>query len=217
VLPPDTQGDVGLNHYVQWVNLSFAVYNKTGTRLYGPANGNTIWTGFGGPCETNNHGDPITIYDHLADRWMMSQFVIGSTSYQCIAVSQTGDPTSSWHRYQYTWPNNYMNDYPHFGLWPDGYYVTVNQFNSSGTSYTGAAVATFERSQMLTGAMARMIYFNLGTNYFGQLPADLEGIIAPPSGAPNYILQWNNGSPNDRMRIWEFHADWATPSNSTCA
>jgi hypothetical protein len=81
VLPPDTNGDVGPNHFVQWVNLSFAVYSKgTSTTppalLYGPAPANTLWSGFGGPCETRNDGDPIVRYDHLADRWVMSQLAV---------------------------------------------------------------------------------------------------------------------------------------------
>jgi len=225
VLPPDTQGDVGPNHYVQWVNLAFAVYNKAGTLLYGPANGSTLWSGFGGVCQTTNRGDPITLYDHTADRWFMSQFAFttnpfGNPScpcYQCIAVSQTPDPAGAWHRYAYAWPSNYMNDYPHFGLWPDGYYVTANQFSCSllGCSWAGAGVAAFERSRMLSGLSAQMIYFNLGTAYGGQLPADLEGTTAPPSGTPNYILEWDDANPNDLMRIWEFHVDWVTPGNST--
>src|SRR5207245_9224518 len=57
--PPDTEGDVGPNHYVQWVNLSFQIWNKTGTSLFGPAAGSTIWAGFGGACQTQNSGDPI--------------------------------------------------------------------------------------------------------------------------------------------------------------
>src|SRR5262249_57032988 len=76
VLPPDTNGAVGPNHYVQWVNLSFAIYSKSGTLLYGPARGNTLWTGFGGPCETDNDGDPIVLYDRQANRWFMSQFAL---------------------------------------------------------------------------------------------------------------------------------------------
>jgi hypothetical protein len=216
VLPPDTQGDVGPNHYVQWVNLAFAIYNKTGTRLYGPANGNTLWSGFGGGCESNNNGDPITLYDYLADRWMMSQFQLNAAPFQqCIAVSQTSDPMGAWYRYAYTWPNGYMNDYPHFGLWPDGYYLTVNQFNSSGTAYTGAGVASFERSKMLLGQSAQMIYFNLGTGYFGQLPADMDGWAQPPSGAPGLILEWDNGT-TDYLRIWKFTSNWTTPGSSTC-
>src|SRR5439155_2801854 len=91
VIPPDTNGDVGPNHYVQWVNLSFAIYSKGGTRLYGPAAGSTLWSGFGGDCETSNDGDPIALYDRQSDRWLMSQFALpnypNGPFYQCIAVS----------------------------------------------------------------------------------------------------------------------------------
>lgn len=118
VQPPDTQGDVGPNHYVQWVNLSFAIWDKEGNLLYGPANGNTLWSGFGGPCETTNDGDPITLYDHLADRWFMSQMALpyhpNGPFYQCIAISRTGDPTGDWYRYEFVIPVNKMNDYPKF-------------------------------------------------------------------------------------------------------
>ena len=105
VTPPDTNGDVGPNHYVQTVNLSFAVYDKSGTLLLGPMANNTIWSGFGGACETTNDGDPIVLYDHLADRWLFSQFanaLVGPPFYQCVAVSQTPDPTGSWFRYQFS-------------------------------------------------------------------------------------------------------------------
>ena len=142
VLPPDTNGDVGPNHYVQWVNLSFAIYSKTGTLLYGPAAGNTLWSGFGGACQTSNNGDPIVQYDHLADRWMMSQFALpnypNGPFYQCIAVSQTGDPTGSWYRYQFQISATKLNDYPHFGVWSDGYYMSINQF--VGNTWAGAEI-----------------------------------------------------------------------------
>ncbi|HUV92239.1 MAG TPA: hypothetical protein VMV80_04055, partial [Anaerolineales bacterium] len=76
VLPPDTNGDIGPDHYVQIVNLSFAVYDRGGSLLYGPLPNNTIFQDFGGPCETTNNGDPIVLYDHLADRWLLSQFAL---------------------------------------------------------------------------------------------------------------------------------------------
>ena len=116
VLPPDTNGDVGPNHYMQWVNLSFAIYSKSGALLYGPAAGNTLWSGFGGPCQTTNNGDPIVQYDHLADRWMVSQFALpnypSGPFYQCIAVSQTSNPTGAWYRYQFQISTSKLNDYP---------------------------------------------------------------------------------------------------------
>ena len=223
VLPPDTQGDVGPNHYIQWVNLAYSIYDKSGNRLAGPTNGNTIWSGFDTNCANNNDGDPITVYDYLADRWMMSQFQVNSTGscYQCIAVSATSDPTGSWYRYKYTWPNSLMNDYPHFGLWPDAYYMTANQFVYSSGAWRGAGVAAYEREKMLTGATAQMVYFSLysvNSNYGGQLPADMDGATQPASGAPGLILEWDDSTwgvgSSDSLKIWKFHVDWTTPGNS---
>ncbi|MFZ2488390.1 MAG: proprotein convertase P-domain-containing protein [Anaerolineae bacterium] len=215
--PPDTVGDVGLNHYVQWVNVRFQIWNKTGTSLYGPANGNTLWSGFGGQCESANDGDPVVLYDHLADRWVMMQFAITSTPNMiCMAVSQTPDPLGSWYRYSYSWPSNYMPDYPKMGLWPDGYYLTVNQFTQAG-AWVGGGVAAFERTKMLTGASAQVISYNVGATYGGMLPADWEGSTPPPAGAPIPFAEWDDSAwiaPSDALRIWNFHVDWTTIANS---
>jgi len=99
--PPDTNGAVGPNHFVQTVNVSFAVFNKSGAVLYGPAKINTLFTGFGGLCETDNDGDPSVVYDQLADRWIINQFAVSGANgtsipyLDCIAVSTSGDPTGS--------------------------------------------------------------------------------------------------------------------------
>ncbi len=224
VLPPDTQGDVGPNHYVQWVNLSFAIWDKDGNLLYGPADGNTLWVGFGGICESNNDGDPITLYDPIADRWLMSQFALNFPNdfHQCIAISQTGDPTGAWYRYDYQVSTTKMNDYPKFGVWPDAYYMTANQFDGSTFAWAGAGVWAFERDKMLTGDAAQMVYFDLygvNPNYGGMLPADLDGWTLPPSGTPGLFVEWDDSDwlddPADTLRIWEFHVDWDTPANST--
>ncbi len=227
VLPPDTNGDVGPNHYVQFVNLSLAVYSKSGTVLYGPTNGNTIWAGFGGYCETRNDGDPIVLYDPLADRWMVSQFALpgGAAGYhECIAISQTPDPTGAWYRYDFLYSTTKMNDYPHFGVWPDGYYMSVNQF-TNGTSWGGQGVAVFERDKMLQGQPARMVKFDMYTTNTsdpryqlgGMLPSDLDG-PTPPSGAPNAFMQFDDdawGYSPDQLQIWNFHVDWANTASSS--
>ena len=225
VYPPDTNGDVGPNHYVQWVNLSLAVYSKTGALLVGPTNGNTLWSGFGGPCQTLNNGDPIALYDPLADRWMVSQFALpGGTSgyHQCIAVSQTSDPTGAWYRYDFLYSATKMNDYPHFGVWPDGYYMSTNQF-TGGASWGGQGVAVFERSKMLLGQAARMVSFDLfgvDSNLGGMLPSDFDGAAAsaPAAGAPNPFAEMDDdawGYSPDQLQLWNFHVDWANTANST--
>jgi hypothetical protein len=223
VLPPDTNGDIGPNHYVQMVNLSFAIYDRNGNLLYGPANTNTLFQGLGGYCESTNDGDPIVLYDHLADRWLMSQFALPrfpfGPFYQCIAISQTGDPTGSWYRYAFQYSRNKMNDYFKFGVWTDGYYLTANQFQSGSLSWAGQGVAVFERDKMLLGQTARMLYYDLystDANLGGMLPSDLDGQV-PPAGTPNYFAEIDDdawGYSPDQIQLWQFKTDWQTTSNT---
>ena len=231
VLPPDTNGDVGPNHYVQWVNLSFAIWSKGSATtppalLYGPAPGSALWQGFGGPCESTNNGDPIVMYDHLADRWFMSQlalpnlifgFVFGPF-YQCIAVSATPDPMGPYHRYQFVF--NKLNDYSKFGLWPDAYYMAINQYQSGTLAYAGQGVVAFDRARMLNGEPASMVYFDLASvdmTLGGMLPSHLAG-PAPPVGSPNYFAQVDDdswGYSPDQVQLWQFHVDWAQTAASS--
>ncbi len=228
--PPDTQGDIGPDHYVQWINLHFAIWeldkiNHTATLVYGPAAGNTLFSGFGGECEFNNDGDPITLYDPFADRWFMSQFALpnypNGPFYQCMAVSATPDPTGAWYRYEFQMPVNKMNDYPKFGVWPDAYYMTVNQFNAGTLSWGGAGVAALEREAMLNGSPARMVFFDLygvNPNFSGILPADFDGINQPPLNSPGYFAEWDDSSwigPQDALRVWKFQIDWLNPEAAT--
>ncbi len=226
-VPPDTTGGVGPNYYTQWVNTSFAFFDKTGAMvdLSGNdwRNGNTIWSGFGGKCELTNDGDPIVVYDQLAGRWVMTQFGLGPGSgphSQCVAVSTTGDPLGTWVRTEYEWPNSYLNDYPKLGVWTDGYYLAVNQFlcnNSWSCSWRGAAVAVFDRENLIQGIAPRAPqYFNIGPAYGSLLPADIDGDTVPPDGSPGYFFAAYDGGGTDYMDIWETSIDWDTPANSTC-
>jgi hypothetical protein len=227
VLPPDTVGDIGPNHYVQMTNFSFAVYDRNGTLLYGPVNNNTLWGPLGGVCATSNDGDPVVLYDQAADRWLMSQFALPNFPrgpfYQCIAVSQIGDPTAAWFLYVYLINDNKLNDYPKFGVWPDGYYMSTNQYRCNGPfncSWAGEGVVVFERDKMLVGdPAARGVYFDdPDPDLGGMLPADWDGAAPPPVGAPNPFVQVDDdawGYPNDRLWIWDFHVDWSNPTAST--
>ena len=224
VFPPDTNGDVGPNNYIQTVNLTLTIFNKAGTKLIGPVATNTLWSGFGGICQTNNNGDPVVLYDQLADRWMITQFAIGATSsHECIAISQTNDPTGSWFRYDFPYSNTLLNDYPKLGVWPDAYYLAANQFTLSTSTFSGSGVVAYERTRMLQGLSARAIYVDLGASsststFSSLLPADVDGPTPPPVGAPNHYLTLQGtslGDPANRLQQWDFHVDWTTPANST--
>ncbi len=206
--PPDTNGAVGATQYVQWVNTAFAVFDKTGGLVYGPAAGNTLWTGFGGGCETNNDGDPIVQYDKAADRWIMTQFSVSTTPYlQCVAVSMTSDATGSYYRYAFNYGSTQFPDYPKLGVWPDAYYITFNMFTSS---FIGPKVCAYDRARMLAGEAATQQCFQLSNSYGSLLPGDLDGMTPPPAGSPNPVLSFATNS----LNLWRFHVDWTTPANT---
>ena len=210
--PPDTNGDVGPNHYVQIVNTDFAVFNKSGTVLFGPVPVNTLWSGFGGGCQTNNDGDPLAVYDPIADRWVISQFSVSTQPFlQCIAVSQTSDPTGAYFRYSFSYGTGF-NDYPKMGVWPDAYYFTYNIF-TNGQTFAGAKVCAMNRAAMLTGAAATQQCFNTSTSFGGLLPADLDGPNQPAAGEPNFVV--GLGTTATTLAFWKFHVDWTNSANST--
>jgi hypothetical protein len=210
--PPDTNGAVGATQYVQWVNVDFAVFNKTtGALVYGPAAGRTLWQGFGGACETYNSGDPIATYDKLAGRWVMTQFAFanGSTGpwYQCVAVSTGSDATGSYRRFAYQFTA--LNDYPKVGVWPDGYYISFNMFYGTPS---GGYTCVLDRNNMITTSNTPgPIQCFSQPSYWSFMPADLDGTTAPPSGAPNYQLTLGSTA----LQLWKFKVNWATPSLST--
>ena len=212
--PPDTNGDVGPNHYVQTVNQDLMIWNKSGTALYGPVPINSLFSGFGGLCQTDNDGDPVVLYDPIADRWFISQFAVTNPDpnyHQCVAVSQTSDPTGAYYRYDFTYAG--FNDYGKAGVWPDAYYWTYNVFGGTPQTFQGAKICAMNRSAMLTGAAATQQCFDTSTSYGGLLPADLDGTRQPPAGQPEFILGLD-ANPNG-LALWKFHVDWTTPANST--
>lgn len=216
VAPPDTEGAVGLTQYVQWVNTSFAVFDKTtGAIVQAPRAGNTFWAGFGGDCQNLNDGDPIIEYDSLANRWVATQFAVsnGTTTgfLQCIAVSTTSDATGSYNRYVFNYGTNAFNDYGKLGIWPDAYYASYNIFNGPGTSFTGPMACAFDRAKMIAGQAATQQCFQLLNSFSTILPSDLTGTNPPPVGSPNFYFGLGANSLNE----WQFHVDFTTPANTT--
>ncbi|NUM46154.1 MAG: hypothetical protein HUU38_15725, partial [Anaerolineales bacterium] len=225
VQPPDPNGDVGPNHVVVMSNLSFQVFDKTGNSLYGPVANNTLWAGFGGPCQTENAGDPVVLHDQFADRWILSQFTAaGPTYYNCVAISQTSDPTGAYYRYAVSTGTNFP-DYPKYGVWWDAYYISTREF--AGASFAGVGAYALNREDLINGDPNPTIIsflatpggqmYNVGD---GLLPADLDGDTLPPTNSPEYFMgSMDNGggygAPQDALTLWKFFADFDTPANSS--
>ena len=236
-LPPDTQGDVGPNHYIISVNSRIKIIDKSGNQLLAPTTYNSFFSGLvtsGTPCGLNqNRGDGFVMYDHLADRWVVSDFAFpsfpGVSFYQCIGVSKTSDPVSGgWWLYAVQVDSgnpNYLGDYPKFGLWPDAYYFSVNLF-SNGSTFNGVRVFALPRLDMINGTgapNANAIAFSITAADIGAayslVPATFRTGLPPPAGTPEYFLAVDSPANADvvltQVHAWQFHADFATPANST--
>jgi hypothetical protein len=212
--PPDTDGEVGATQYVQLVNRGMQVFNKTtGASVLGPIDIEVLWAGFGGVCAATGIGDPVVLYDQMANRWVVTQFAgTGIPTHECVAVSQTSDATGAWNRYDFLLGTNFF-DYPKLSVWPDAYYMSMNVFNPSGTAFLGPQPYAMDRAAMLTGAAAAIITPGLQSPNLGALlPGDLDGSILPPAGAPN---PWLSTELVPDWQLFRFHVDFAVPANST--
>ena len=226
VNPPDPVGDVGPNHYVEMVNLAFAVYSKTGTLLLGPVDTGTLWAGFAVEDCTDPSGDPIVVYDQLANRWILSQFTTRFSDvpeddvfYNCVAISTSGDPTGSYYRYAFTTGHNFP-DYPKYGVWNDSYVITTREFGP--TIEYGIGVYALEKNKMINGLPgARAVSFFLDGNAPGMLPlvgdgllpADIDGKQKPMLDAKIPIVGTQDdgggyGATFDALNIWELAVKW---------
>ncbi|MEN9752666.1 MAG: hypothetical protein RL670_357, partial [Actinomycetota bacterium] len=215
--PPDTNMDVGTTQIVQVVNSGLIVFDKTGTVLYGPVNINTLWSGFGGGCQTENDGDPTVAYDRLANRWIISQFAVSHTTngslnpyLQCVAVSQTSSATGSYYRYAFGY--SVFPDYPKLAVWPDAYYTTFNGFNDNG-SWAGGFICAYDRVKMLAGLTATQQCTSPDPYSGGLLVAGVEGSTPPATGTAAYAMEmWTSSS----MRLQRLTVSWgASPSLSS--
>jgi len=234
VNPPDSVGDVGLNHYVEMVNLAFAIYDKSGNLLLGPVDTGTLWSGFPVPDCTDPSGDPVVLYDQFADRWLLTQFTTrGPKYYDCVAISQTGDPTGAYYRYAFVTQDDpelpggsFFPDYPKYGVWKDSYIMTTRDFGDV-TGY-GISVYALEKNKMVNGqAKARAVQFFLDSNVVplelmgdGLLPPDVDGKTKPKTDAPAPIIGTQDdgagyGGTSDALNIWELNVIWNSKATAS--
>jgi hypothetical protein len=212
--PPDTVGDVGPNHYVQAVNTSMGVYDKTGARQ-AAFKLSEMWAGAGTGtiCDTSHSGDPTVIYDVQYNRFIVADFAFASSTappfYECIAVSKTSDPVSGgWWMYAVrtddaTHP--WLADYPKMGIWSDGLYMTANMFNSS-SKFQEVRVWAFSLSDLVSGAplTSRVVDLNT-TSYFSILPANYRGPL-PPAGRDEFLI--SESETLFAFEVFKFHVDF---------
>ena len=220
VNPPDPNGEVGPNNFVEMINLVLAVYDKAGNLLVGPVDTGSLWAGFAIPDCTDPSGDPVVLYDQFMDRWLLSQFTTrGPNYYNCVAVSTTGDPTGSYYRYAFSTGVNFP-DYPKYGNWTDSYVITTREFGP--TIEYGIGVYALEKNKIVAGnPNARSVRFFIDGNDpdllplvgDGLLPADIDGKQKPKTDTAIPIVgtQDDNasyGATFDALNIFDLRVHW---------
>jgi hypothetical protein len=223
VNPPDPNGEVGPNNYVEMINLVFGVYDKAGNLLLGPVDTGSLWAGFAIPDCTDPSGDPIVLYDQFMDRWLLTQFTTrGPEFFDCVAISTTGDPTGSYYRYAFSTGLNFP-DYPKYGNWTDSYVITTREFGP--TVEYGIGVYALEKNKMVNGQPARSVSFFIDGNDpdllplvgDGLLPADVDGKQKPKNDAAISLVGTQDddapyGATFDALNIWDLTVKWrSTP------
>lgn len=224
--PNDPSGEVGLNYYVEAINGSggtqVTIYNKSnGSLASGPFSLDTLAPG-GSQC-ANGLGDPVILYDHLAQRWFLSEFSSNGNRL-CVYTSRTSNPiTGGWCAYEFA--DSSFPDYPKYGVWPNAYIAASNQGSNPPVyafdranmlSPNGTSCPTARPTQKLTGAPALP-----GLGFQILTPVDLNGNTQPPAGAPAYFIRQRDeelhgdagASPTtDRLELWTLNINFNTPS-----
>jgi len=227
--PPDTNGDVGLNHYMLGVNTSIGIYTKTTGALASAFTINSFWSGAGTgtPCDANNQGDPIVVYDATGGHWIFMNFawtdIVNGPYYFCFGVSQTSNPLGSYWRYAVrgddaTHP--WLPDYPKGGVWPDGLYFSANMFDCTSAgcataSYKEARAYALNLQKMESGATLTandVQAKDTNANYFTLMPSNARGSV-PSVGTPNYFV--SEDQTGFFWDVFKFHVDFTTPASST--
>ncbi len=220
--PPDTNGDVGINHYVQTVNTSIGIYNKSTGVLVSATTFDAFFPpAVGSPCDANNQGDPIVLFDQINQRWFILDFAWNGTadgSFYSIAASKTSDPTGAWWTYCFRADTTLMNDYPKCGVWHNGIYITANMFQFSG-NYQYAKIWAIKTPDLYNGTLTAQSTTDSSYYAFSLMPSNARGTTAPASTTPNYMFSQDAdefGAPStDSLKVWKYSVNWVTPANTT--
>ena len=207
--PPDPSGAVGPNYYVQAVNSTWRIWDKTGDPETPPYSLNTLW-------DRPGSGDPIIMYDRFAERWFISQFYGspgGGDVGVLIAVSETSDPLGAYYAYEYDF--TLFPDYPKFSVWSNAYYMSANS--------SSADCCAFDRQKMLIGdptaGVIKMSFPPIYQLFNSVAPAYAEGPEEPDMDEPCYFFAvQDNGYPGvsfDHILVLKAEIDWDSPGSSS--
>jgi hypothetical protein len=219
--PQDPNGMIGTTYYVQTINSTFAAWDKTGNSYIPQTD---LDAGLFGSYGEKDLGDPVTVYDKIADRWIITELeglITNNVADTLLfAVSKTNDPAGSYWIYAFDPYVNAFDDYPKYNVWGNGYYMTCNCSSPD-------MVAAYERDSLLVGSPHAAFIaipwaygpaggwtnnFACEGNFFCPMMLDCDGTLPPPD-APEYLFYywddtWGCGGNEDSICIQQINVNW---------
>ena len=150
--PPDTDGAVGPNHYVQFINGRFAVYNKTTGSPISAVSDTTFWNAANISTSLTNQGlsDPRIIYDPLSGHWFVCEINTSNTGNSIlVGRSNTNDPTAGagWKATSYILNSSNFADYPTLAVDFNAVYIGIDDFPAAGAP--SEAITSIPKADLL--------------------------------------------------------------------
>ncbi len=169
--PADANGAIGPQHFVEFVNGRFSVYDKaSGTRVQTMTD-LEFWSAAGlSVPSTQAVSDPRLAYDADSQRWFASMIDVSASSRRqtsnhfLLAVSQTADPTGAWQGVRFgADPNNLLfADFPTLGLDRNAVYLSGDLFDQFGNA-VGPTLVSIPKSGLLLNPPDISNRFSFGT------------------------------------------------------
>ena len=157
--PPDTDGAIGINHFVEFINGGYQVYNRTGGAVGPVITDSQFWlnAGISSTLVNQSLSDTRIKFDVQSQRWFAAEITIQGAGACCqnnsvlLAVSKTADPTAGWAATSFNVAGSgRFNDYPTLGVDANGVYIGTNDFNAAGTAFVGVTVTSIPKASLLT-------------------------------------------------------------------
>jgi hypothetical protein len=212
-IPPDPDVAVGPNHIMGVDNVSFRIWDRDGNIL------KTIdsydWFATTAPLVSRNNTpfDPQVIYDHFAERWVMTwDHAPDTLSHVLLSVSDDSDPLGTW--YNWSLPARVLGDsitdtwadYPQLGYDNEALYITSNNFNLFASGFGHVLLRIVPTAQLYQNTAGSITYTDFWNLRDPDNPATLifsvQAAEQRESAGKQFLLSLSRFTPQTYYTLW---------------
>ncbi len=196
-VPPDCNGAVGPNHFVEFINGLFSVYNKaTGGRVLIMTDLD-FWSQAGVNLPSGwDVSDPRLIYDPSVQRWIAAQIDFGfdASNHFLLAISASADPTGPWKGlFIPVDPSGATSaDFTTLGLDAQAVYLAADMFDANGNGLNSSTLVSIPKTNLLAATPSATNRTRFGSLSFSSRGAILQPAICLDQSSSGNVLAVGN-------------------------